>query len=176
MTRYSYSKPHTKHMVSPHTKVWVFYMILAVALSAWMAHFLNQEARAAGHRSEIAQVESNIYGHESERVRGKHKELERRVREVDHKKIYILNIKDSIKGILEIIPNSITIQSITIDYSSLVIKGIVPSKEVFQLSLQQRLNSIFENSQVTFYPMGNGWFRFVSHNSSTVPFIDKDPK
>ncbi|WP_120944111.1 MULTISPECIES: hypothetical protein [Helicobacter] len=174
--RYSYSKPHAKHMVSPHTKVWVFYMVLAVGLSVWMAHFLNQESRVANHRSEIAQVESNIYGHESQRVRSKHKQLEKRVQEVDHKKVYILNVRDSIKGILEIIPDSITIQSITIDYSSLTIKGIVPSKEVFQLSLQQRLNSIFENSQVSFYPMGNGSFRFVSNNSSVIPFIDKDPK
>ncbi|WP_104751198.1 hypothetical protein [Helicobacter salomonis] len=171
--RFSYSKPHGKHMVRPHTKIWVFYMLLAVGLSVLMARFLDREIVASSHQSEITLIESSIYGHVSERLKDRRKEIEKKVEETAHRAVYTTNIRDAIKGILEIIPDSITIQSITIDYSSLVVKGVVPSKEAFQLSLQQRLNSIFENSQVAFYPMGNGWLRFVSHNSSTMPFIDK---
>ncbi|MFC3847062.1 hypothetical protein ACFOPX_00730 [Helicobacter baculiformis] len=174
MTRYSYSKPSTKYMVSLHTKVWIFYMLLAVGLSAWMGYFLEQRTFISAQQSKIFQVESSIYGRETNILKAKHQEINKKLKEMAHRAIYTIDIENAIKGVLEIIPDFITIHSITIDYSSLTIKGIVPSKEAFQMSLQQRLNSIFENSQVVFYPMGNGWFKFISKNSSTTPFIDKN--
>ncbi|WP_104750477.1 hypothetical protein [Helicobacter cynogastricus] len=170
--RYSYSKPGTKRMVSLHTKVWVFYMVLAICLSAWAGHFLEQNTESSNQESAIAQMQNSIYGHEIDRLKIRQETIKKQLQDVAYRVVYNANIKSAIKGILQIIPDSITIQSITIDYSSLVIKGVVSSKEAFQLSLQQRLNSIFENNQVTFYPISNGW-RFVSSSSSSTSFIEK---
>ncbi|WP_121756749.1 hypothetical protein [Helicobacter felis] len=170
--RYSYSKPGTKRMVSLHTKVWVFYMLAAVCLSAWAGYFLQKTTSTFSQESAVAQMQNSIYGHEIARLKVKQENIKKQLEDVAYRVVYNTNIKSAIKGILQIIPDSITIQSITIDHSSLVIKGMVSSKEAFRLSLLPRLRSIFENNQINFYPAGNAW-RFVSSSSSSTSFVEK---
>ncbi|BCD50011.1 hypothetical protein [Helicobacter suis] len=169
----SYRNPVVKRMVSSLTKIWIFYIVLSMLAIYATAYALQKYTWLVARNVEILKVQSSIYNHETLRLKKDITNTMQTLQGVQDKSNYIVNIKESIKGVLEMIPDSITIQSITIDYSSLTLKGIVPSKQSFELTIQQRLDSIFENSHVEFYPLSNGWFSFVSINSSVLPFIAK---
>ncbi|WP_104628445.1 hypothetical protein [Helicobacter bizzozeronii] len=172
--KFSYSKPTPKHMVDLLTKVWVFYMCLSLCLIWGLAYFLRHYTKATNRATDVYQIEGNIYNHRDKRLKQEILQVAQAVQSIKDKSAYTTNIKESVKGILSIIPDVITIQSITIDYSSLTtIKGIVPSKDTFKATLQQRLDAIFENSHTEFTPLKNGGLRFVSTNSSVLPFIDQ---
>ncbi|BCZ19267.1 Membrane protein [Helicobacter sp. NHP19-012] len=171
--KFSYSKPFPKHMLDLLAKIWLFYILLSMGVVYGLTYLLQKYIEITKSRTEISQVQGRIYSHESHYVQERIEHTRQALKSAQSKASHITSTKDSIRGILEIIPDSITINSITIDYSSLVLKGVVPSKEVFKRTIQQRLNSIFENSNVKFYPLSNGWFSFVSINSSVLPYIEK---
>ncbi|WP_240333295.1 hypothetical protein [Helicobacter suis] len=171
--KFSYRDPIDKRMVSSLTKVWIFYITLSVLAIYGTTYALQKYTWLVARNVEILKVQSGIYSHETLRLREDINKTMHTLQGVQDKSNYIINIKESIRGVLEMIPDDITIQSITIDYSSLTLKGVVPSKQSFELTIQQRLDSIFENSHVEFYPLSNGWFSFVSINSSVLPFIAK---
>ncbi|BEG56955.1 Membrane protein [Helicobacter sp. NHP21005] len=171
--KFSYSKPFPKHMFGLLTKIWLFYILLSMGVVYGLTYFLQKYIEITKNRAEVSQVQGYIYSYENRRLEERIERTKQTLKSMRSKAAYTINTKDSIKGILEMIPDSITIDSITIDYSSLVLKGVVPSKENFKQTIQQRLDSIFENSHVVFTPLGNGWFSFVSTNSSVLPFIEK---
>jgi uncharacterized ferritin-like protein (DUF455 family) len=53
----------------------------------------------------------------------------------------------------------------------MVLYGYTPNKEVYNTLLLPPLKSIFNDTSVAFYPVGNGWYRFVSKNRSKEDFI-----
>ncbi|CRF45377.1 hypothetical protein [Helicobacter heilmannii] len=169
----SYSNPFPKHTLSLLAKVWLMYIFLAVGAVYGVAYFLQVYIAITKNRAEISQVQGHIYSYEAKRIEKRIEHTKQILTDMRSKAVYTLNVRDSIKGVLEMIPDSITIKSITIDYSSLVLQGIVPSKENFKSTIQQRLNSIFENSHVEFTRLSNGWYSFISINSSVLPFIEK---
>lgn len=71
-----------------------------------------------------------------------------------------------IKNIFDFVINSGTIklEAILMDKDFLELRGITPTKETFTLLIQTPLKSIFDESLVSFYPLENGWFRFVNTN------------
>jgi len=85
-------------------------------------------------------------------------------------------LKDSIKNLFALIPDSIHLTQAKIGKKSLKLYGYTPSKEVYNNLLLPPLKSIFINSTVSFYPIGNGWFRFVSINSSDEEFVYETQK
>ncbi|BCZ17380.1 Membrane protein [Helicobacter sp. NHP19-003] len=171
--KFSYSKPFPKHILGPLAKVWIFYILLSVVIVWGLTRFLQKYIEITKNQTEISQVQGHIYSHENRRLEERIERTKQTLKSMRGKATYTVNVKDSIKGVLEMIPDSITIESITIDYSSLVLKGVVPSKEDFKNTIQQRLDSIFENSHVVFTPLNNGWYSFISTNSSVLPFIEK---
>lgn len=169
----SYSKPTSKHMVDLLTKIWVFYTLLSLGLVWGLSRFLWHHSLLTSHTSDVYQIEGSIYNHRNGRLKEEMLHVMQTIQGVKSRSAYTINIKESIRGVLSIIPDAITIQSITIDYASLTIKGVVPSKDTFKSTLQQRLDAIFENRHTEFTPLNNGWYRFVSTNSSLLPFIEQ---
>ncbi|CRF41385.1 hypothetical protein [Helicobacter ailurogastricus] len=169
----SYSKPFPKHVLGLLTKIWIFYILLSVGVVYGLTYFLQEYIKVTQTHARISQVQADIYNHEADRIKESIERTKKTIQTLQSRATYAVNAKDSIQGVLEIIPDSITISSITIDYSRLVFQGVVPSKEIFKNTIQQRLDSIFENSHVEFTPLGNGWYKFISTNSSDLPFIEK---
>ncbi|MBR8462065.1 hypothetical protein KDD93_04405 [Campylobacter sp. faydin G-24] len=80
--------------------------------------------------------------------------------------IYTSNnlLKQSIKNLFDLVPDSITLEEIFMDKNSLIIRGITPSKDVFNQLLASPLHSIFTTSNTSFYQIKNGWYGFISTN------------
>ena len=61
-------------------------------------------------------------------------------------------------------PDSVTLNNVFLDKNLLIIKGVTPSKDTYQLLMEAPLKSIFSSSSTTFYQMPNGWLNFISTN------------
>ena len=73
-------------------------------------------------------------------------------------------MKESIKNLFDLVPDRIVLSEADLKERSLVLYGITPNKEVYEFLLQAPLRSIFHRTYSSFYPMENGWYRFVSTN------------
>ncbi len=78
-------------------------------------------------------------------------------------------LKDSIANMFDLVPTEITLSEASLLENGLVLKGITPNKDIYNFMLQAPLRSIFHRTYSSFYPLSNGWLRFVSTN-----YIDKE--
>jgi len=75
-------------------------------------------------------------------------------------------LKDSIHNLFALVPDQIHLTRAEIERNSLVLYGFTPNKAIYNSMLMPPLKSIFTETTVAFYPLGNGWYRFVSKNRS----------
>lgn len=73
-------------------------------------------------------------------------------------------LRDSIKNLFDLIPNTITLSEAQITSNALILSGITPNQDVYNFMLQAPLRSIFHRTYSSFYPAQNGWLNFVSTN------------
>jgi hypothetical protein len=73
-------------------------------------------------------------------------------------------LKDSITNLFDLIPQRITLSEASLLENGLILHGITPNKDIYNFMLQAPLRSIFHKTYSSFYPLSNGWLRFVSTN------------
>ena len=83
-------------------------------------------------------------------------------KELESRNLFFLK---SVKNLLDIVPNKITLSKMEIKESKLTIYGKTPTKDVYNLLMLAPLRSIFDKSYTSFYLQENGWYKFVSYNS-----------
>jgi hypothetical protein len=72
--------------------------------------------------------------------------------------------KQQIKNLLDLIPDPITLEKFYIDNDKLIIYGITPTKDAYNLLMLPPLESLFAKTITTFYKLPNGWYKFKSEN------------
>ncbi len=80
-------------------------------------------------------------------------------------------LKDSINNLFALVPDQIHLTRAKIDRDYMELYGYTPSKAIYNDLLMPPLKSIFNETTVVFYPLGNGWYRFVSKNRSKEDFL-----
>ncbi len=73
-------------------------------------------------------------------------------------------MKESIRNLFDLVPDAITLSRAELDEKSLILYGMTPNKETYEYILHAPLRSIFHRTYSSFYPIENGWYRFVSTN------------
>jgi len=81
-------------------------------------------------------------------------------------RIYTKNsvLKESIANLFDLVPQRITLSEAKLLKNGLILYGVTPNKDVYNFMLQAPLRSIFHKTYSSFYPIQNGWLRFVSTN------------
>lgn len=81
-------------------------------------------------------------------------------------KIYTKNtvLKESITNLFDLVPQRIVLSEAKLLKDGLILYGVTPNKDIYNFMLQAPLRSIFNKSYSSFYPIENGWYRFVSTN------------
>ncbi len=80
-------------------------------------------------------------------------------------------LKDSIHNLFDLVPGRITLSKAEILEDGLILYGITPNKDIYNFMLQAPLRSLFHRTDSSFYPIKNGWYKFVSTN-----YIDEEAK
>jgi hypothetical protein len=161
---YSFTKPKPKPYFQEDTKLWLIFISISLGLYILFALFLGIKTYL--FKKDIKNFKSEIVV------------LNSKLEDIKNKKNFILKektvyadlmvkntlLKQSIQNLLDLIPDPITLDSCIFDKDKLIIYGITPSKDIYNLLMLPPLESIFNETHTYFYLMPNGWYRFKSEN------------
>ena len=161
---YSFIKPKAKPLLKEDTKLWLIFIGISTILYILFALFLTIKAY-------LYKKEINSF---NEKVTNLQKEISKIDKDIQfiykqkslYEELMIKNslMKDSVKNLLDLIPDPITLNSIFFDKNKLIIYGITPTKEIYNMLMLPPLESIFAKTKAYFYQMKNGWYKFKSEN------------
>lgn len=159
---YSFIQPKPKSIFKRYTKIWIFYSVLAFLCILVFAKVLERQSVAK--ISEQASIEQDIQS-----VKLKTIVVRDYIERLDYEiklgvEIQAQNqaLKDGVSNLLKLIPDQITARSLELNYNTLTMRGLTPSKEVYKFLLEAPLRAVFTQTRVEFYPLTSGWFNFVS--------------
>lgn len=165
----SFIRPKVKHIFAKITKIWWLYFALTIVILGGFYAFLEYEIGASLTRTEHYRLDQKTL---QKHIVDIDEHFERLVYEATlvHQRIDKNNIRrDKLHDLLELIPDKITLHFIEIDDTTLVLKGVTPSKEFFFFALQDPLKANFGRSNVNFYALSNGWYEFISISHAPTP-------
>jgi len=161
---YSFIKPKQKPLLKEDTKLWLIFISITLLLYTLFVVFL--------------QTKIYLYNKDIKTSREKIVTLNEKLKSISKEKTFINKqkivyedimvknslMKDSIKNLLDLIPDPITLNSIYFDKNKLIIYGITPTKYIFNILMEPPLKSIFTVTKTEFYQLPNGWYKFKSEN------------
>ena len=164
MTR-SYIQPKSKQILSDEMQLVILFFTISIAMLFLTYGFLKLK---------IYTFEQSITRIETKKVEPKNstQKMQHQIQIVEQEsdraeKVVTENsvLKESVKNLFDLVPDRIILTEVELNKNSLVMKGITPSKEVYEFLLQAPLRSIFNNTYTSFYQADNGWLSFVSTNT-----------
>ena len=167
--RYSYIKPRRKTALSKEIQLlFSFFSVTLVMLFLTYGFLVFKDYRFDQTHIEILQEEKKLNA-DIENMKYKITMIENQ--NILSERVFTKNsvLKDSIHNLFDLVPDRITLSKAEIMENGLVLYGITPNKDIYNFMLQAPLRSIFHRTYSSFYPLDNGWFRFVSTN-----YIDEE--
>jgi len=161
---YSFTKPKPKPLFQEDTKLWLIFISIAFSLYILFGLFLGIKAYL--FKKDIKNFKNEIIV------------LNKKIKNLKQQKNFIIKektlyedimvkntlLKQSIQNLLDLIPDPITLNACKFDKNKLILYGITPSKDIYNLLMLPPLESIFNETNTYFYLMPNGWYRFKSEN------------
>jgi len=169
--KYSYIKPRTKTALTKDIQLlFTFFSVTIGMLFLTYVFLLFKEYRFEENRAEVIQEEKDLRA-SIKIMKAKITFIEKQ--NILSERVFTQNsvLKDSIHNLFDLVPGRITLSQAKILEDGLILYGITPNKDVYNFMLQAPLRSIFHRTYSSFYPIENGWYRFVSTN-----YIDEESK
>jgi hypothetical protein len=162
--KYSFIAPRSKHLISGELRLALFFFMVSIAMVLLAYFFLTYKAICfiENHDSYSSNM---IHFEESTAI------LEKKITTIEaevkiSEQISTNNsvIKESIRNLFDLVPDTITLNRAELDEKSLILYGVTPNKDTYEFMLHAPLRSIFHRTYTSFYPIANGWYNFVSTN------------
>lgn len=163
--KHSYIEPRDKRIISPEvglvlsffTVIFIFIIGVVIYLSFKIDMF-NSLKTSYEHQIAQREYQMSIMTEDIDII---NKSIETSSILQDRNLFFL----SSIKNILQLVPDKITISKLQMKEKELIIYGITPTKDMYNLLMLAPLKSIFDKSYTSFYLQDNGWYKFVSYNS-----------
>lgn len=164
MRVYSFTKPGKKPLFKEDTKLWLIFIVISFFLYLLFALLLV--------------IKAYFFKQDTGKLLKEIDHLKKETIELNLQKEFIytqkaiqenLNVKNAltkqqIKNLLDLIPDPITLDKFYMDHNKLIIYGITPTKDIYNLLMLPPLQSIFVKTITNFYELPNGWYKFKSEN------------
>lgn len=165
---YSFIRPRIKPAISLFTKIWVLFSVVCIGIifsvySFTTTRLLFMNAQIESKKQEATSLQQKTIEND-----------ELFVLLTERKNIALgeesknVQIEKVVRNLLDFVvkSGSIRLESMFINKNALELKGVTPTKDMFSLLIQTPLKSIFDESSTTYYPLDNGWFKFISINKN----------
>ncbi|MCR6590742.1 membrane protein [Campylobacter insulaenigrae] len=170
--KYSLIEPKLKPIFNLFTRIWIYFTIISVSLiliTFVIIIFKNSYAyiQISNKQEELSQIQIQI-----EQNQLKLQELQKQNNQAlnifgdENNNGKNLALLKSVQNLFSLVPKDISLDEVVLEKNSLILRGITPTQEMFSLLLEAPLRSVFDSSKTTYYPLKNGWYRFVSVNTS----------
>lgn len=162
--RHSFIAPRPKRLISTELRLVLFFFAVTIAMVAGTYLFLSYKTYDfVDERRTIVQKEEGL-NRSIIRMQEEIKVIEGEVKIAEQVTTDNTVMKESIRNLFDLVPDGITLSRADLNATSLVLYGVTPNKDTYQYMLEAPLRSIFHRTYTSFYPAGNGWYRFVSTN------------
>ncbi|MDD2905862.1 MAG: hypothetical protein WBK95_06260 [Sulfurimonas sp.] len=162
--RYSYTKPRKKSIFTPELKLAITFFMITLGMLFLTYGFLSfKDFSFQSQKAEMIQKRFDL-GEAIEAMKAEVALINKE--SLLGERITTQNsvLKDSITNLFDLIPQRITLSEASLLENGLILHGITPNKDIYNFMLQAPLRSIFHKTYSSFYPLSNGWLRFVSTN------------
>lgn len=166
---YSFISPKPKAIFRRETKIWFAYTMLAfmciIAFERVVEYQTSQKmAEYMKTQDEIQEIKLK-----SIVVRDYIERLHYEIKLGEGIETYNKGLQDALINLLKLVPDQITTRGMELEYDSLTLKGMTPSRDAYKFLLEAPLRAIFTRTRVEFYPLASGWFNFVSVSKTIRP-------
>ncbi|WP_456450142.1 hypothetical protein [Hydrogenimonas sp.] len=166
--RYSFIHPKPKPKLDPESRILAVFLVVTLLLIGGFTLFImlkkeSMQSEIATMRQETAQLQRK-----SRRFKEEIARIERLAQKYETIQTNNTLLKESIQNLFDLVPDQITLTKAILDRDGLVLYGVTPSKDVYNYLLLAPLKSVFQRNVTTFYPLENGWWRFVSVNEGSI--------
>lgn len=162
--KHSFITPRPKKMISSELRLVLFFFIVTIGMLVGTYLFLYYKVYDfTNEHKEMEQKEKEL----NRSILQMEKEIKTIDKEANIAEQIITNntvLKESIRNLFDLVPDDITLDRAELDVSSLILYGVTPNKDTYEYMLHAPLRSIFHRTYTSFYPVENGWYRFVSTN------------
>jgi hypothetical protein len=163
--KYSYIEAREKRFASPEVGLVLSFfaviMLFIIGVALYLSFKIDAfEQKKEGFEHEKSQVEYQISLIDEEI--GVLKESVLKSEKLHERNMFI---STSIKNLFEMIPEKITLSKVELKENEIILYGVTPTKDIYNLRLLSSLKAIFDKSYTSFYLQDNGWYKFVSYNS-----------
>lgn len=162
--KHSFISPRRKRLVSGELRLVLFFFTVTIAMVVGTYLFLQYKTYDfVNERKSIAQKEISL----KDSITQMEEEID--IIESEAKIVEQIStdntvMKESIRNLFDLIPEDITLSRAELEEKSLILYGTTPNKDTYEYMLHAPLKSIFNRTYTSFYPIENGWYRFVSSN------------
>jgi hypothetical protein len=170
--KYSFTASRPKHLVQYDTRIWITFITIMTTMMLGFSYLLNND-----YQNSETLIKNNDNAEKLSIANTE--QITEDIRLINLKDSIYNDIKinnsifhDSIKNLLDLVPNQIVLHSLQLSEDKLIIKGYTPTKEIYNYLFDVPLKSIFDSSKTTFYMLGNGKYSFLSINT----FEQKEPE
>lgn len=167
---YSFIRPHIKPLISLFTKIWVLFFAVCLGVIFSIYSFANarvvaMKGQIESKRLEAVALQEGITQNDALfDLLTQRKDLSISITGERGANEQIEKVVKNLLGFV-IDSNSVRLEHLYMDSKSLKLTGITPTREIFYLLIQTPLKSIFDTSEVSFYPLKNGWLKFTNTNT-----------
>jgi cell division protein FtsL len=166
---HSFIAPRPKRLISGELRLVLFFFTVTIMMVLGTYLFLEYKTYSfTNERQDVAQKQSMLNKSIKE-MKTEIKILEDEVKISDQITTDNTVMKESIRNLFDLVPDDITLDRAELDAESLILYGMTPNKDTYEYMLHAPLRSIFHRTYTSFYPVENGWYRFVSSN-----YLDTD--
>lgn len=162
--KYSFISPRKKRLISGELRLVLFFFTVTIAMVVGTYAFLEYKIYDFVHERKMIVVKEKSLKHSIEEMEEQIKTIEREAKIVEQVTTGNTVMKESIRNLFDLVPEDITLSRAELEEKSLILYGTTPNKETYEYMLHAPLRSIFNRTYTSFYPIENGWYRFVSSN------------
>ena len=162
--KHSFITPRRKRLISGELRLVLFFFMVTIAMVVGTYFFLEYKTYDfINERKEVARKNVELQ-HSIEHMDEEIKVIESEAKIVEQISTDNAVMKESIRNLFDLVPEDITLTRAEVEEKSLILYGITPNKDTYEYMLHAPLRSIFNRTYTSFYPIENGWYRFVSSN------------
>ena len=160
----SFITPRKKRLISGELRLVLFFFTVTIAMVVGTYGFIEYKIYDFVHeRSMLASKEKTLNA-SIEQMEEQIKTIEKEAKIVEGVTTGNTDMKESIRNLFDLVPEEITLSRAELEEKSLILYGTTPNKDTYEYMLHAPLRSIFNRTYTSFYPIENGWYRFVSSN------------
>ncbi len=164
MMKYSFIAPRSKRIISGEMRLALFFFGVNIAMMSLAYLFLAYKTVIFKEKYTSFATSMKQLDHSTHTLEEKIGTIEAEIKKNEQISTDNTVMAESIRNIFDLTPDNITLMSAELEEKSLILYGITPNKDTYNFMLEAPLKSIFHRTYTSFYPIENGWYRFVSTN------------